>query len=496
MNALTFGSDGALWVGTYDQGLNRFDPATGRAVRFRHDPGRPDGIGSDRIRTLATGHDGSIWVGLSGAGLDRLDPATGRFRHYPPGAAEDGALPGGFVRGLRVARDGTLWVATYGAGAARYDEATDRFVRYAHDEDDPSSLGSDFVRSVFEDSRGRIWFATDTGLNLLEDAERGVFRRWGVDEGLPNPVVYGVLEDGEGGLWMSTNQGLARLAPDLTSFSSYDVSDGLQGNEFNTGAFYRDAGGAMYFGGVDGLTVFRPEAIRSDPFAPPVRLTDFLLYNEPVPVSDSSVLTVAPPLVRSITLPRDAQVLTFEFAGLAFRDPLRNRYEYRLDGLHDGWLRAAPENRRATFTSLQPGTYTFRVRAANADGVWSDDEANVTLTVLPAFWETVWFRALVLLSLVGIGAGVMGLRQYELARRNRELERRVEERVAHIKRLEGLLPICSSCKKIRTTPDDSQDPSAWMPIESYITHRTDADFSHGFCPDCATTLMNEADVGR
>ncbi|MEX2470856.1 MAG: two-component regulator propeller domain-containing protein [Gemmatimonadota bacterium] len=492
VNALASTPDGSLWAGTYDAGLNRVDPETGRVQRFRHRSGDPSTLGSDRVRTLAVDHDGTLWIGLSGDGLDRYDPETGRLTHYTHDPA---SLSGGFVRGLMVDRDGALWVAMYGTGVNRLDEASGTFRRYRHDPDDPGSLGSDFVRSAFQDSSGRYWFATDTGLNLLVDEENGRFRRYGVEDGLPNPVVYGVLEDDRGRLWMSTNEGLARLDPSSDEMVTFDVGDGLQANEFNTGAFFREADGLMYFGGVGGLTVFDPEAIRLDPAPPAVVLTGFRLFNEPVAVSDSSALTVQPPLVREVTLGPDDRVLTFEFAALSYRDPLRTRYEYRLDGLHDGWLPTTSDNRRATFTSLDPGQYTFRVRAATRDGVWSDDEVSLGLVILPAFWETTWFRGGAALLLIGLMGGGVMLRQRSLEHRNELLERRVEERLIHIKRLEGLLPICSSCKKIRLTEDDTGDQAGWVPIESYISGRTDADFSHGICPTCSDEIMAEVDRG-
>lgn len=493
VNALASTPDGAIWAGTYDAGLNRVDVRTGRATRFRHRPGDAGSLGSDRIRTLAVSPDGTLWIGLSGDGLDRYDPETGTFTHYTHDPDDAASLGGGFVRGLMVDRDGTLWVTTYGTGVNRFDEAAGAFRRFRHDPADPESLSSDFVRSAFQDSRGRYWFATDAGLNLLVDEAAGRFRRYGVEHGLPNPVVYGVLEDDRGLLWLSTNEGLARLDTDSEEFVTFDVADGLQADEFNTGAFFRGADGTMYFGGVGGLTAFDPEGIRTDPAPQTVVLTDFRLFNAPVPVSDSSVLTVQPPLAREITLDRDDRVLTFEFAALGYRDPFTTRYEYRLDGLHDGWIPTAPDNRRATFTSLDPGAYTFRIRAASGDGVWSEQEASLLLTILPAFWETTWFRAGAALLLVGMVAGGVMLRQRSLEQRNELLERRVEERLVHIKRLEGLLPICSSCKKIRVTPDDAGDTAGWVPIETYISGRTDADFSHGICPTCTDEIMAEVD---
>lgn len=493
VNALASTPDGALWAGTYDSGLNRIDVRTGGATRFRHRPDDPESLGSDRVRALATGHDGTLWIGLSGDGLDRYDGETRTFAHYTHDPDNPTSLSGGFVRGLMVDRDGTLWVTTYGTGVNRFDEATETFRRFRHDPNDPESLSSDFVRSAFQDSRGRYWFATDAGLNLLVDEEAGRFRRYGVEHGLPNPVVYGVLEDDRRRLWMSTNEGLSRLDPDSDEILRFDVADGLQENEFNTGAFSRGADGTMYFGGVGGLTAFDPDEIRPDPAPHTVVLTDFRLFNEAVAVSDSSVLTVQPPLAREITLDREARVLTFEFAALGYRDPRTMRYEYRLDGLHDGWIPTAPDNRRATFTSLDPGEYTFRVRAASRDGVWSEDEASLRLTILPAFWETRWFRGGAALLVLGlVGGGVM-LRQRSLEHRNELLERRVEERLQHIKRLEGLLPICSSCKKIRVTADDAGDTAGWVPVETYISGRTDADFSHGICPTCSDEIMAEVE---
>ncbi len=509
--AIAEGLDGVLWVATSNAGLNRLDPGSGRFTRIS---GRESGgpLSSDRLRALAVDRFGAVWIGTSGFGLDRYEPKSGRVRNFKKNPQDPSSLSNDFVRGLHLDISGDLWVATYGRGINRLSLDDFSIKSWVHDPKDPSSLSSDLVRSIFQDSRGRYWISTDLGLNRF-DPEKGDFTRHDTRHGLPSNVVYGVLEDREGLLWMSTNQGVARFDPQGGVFTVFDQHDGLQSSEFNTGAYCRDAAGNLYFGGQNGFNVFDPGLLKPNHYVPPVVFTDLLVFNEPVAVAEDSFLPVSLVYAGEVRFDSRRRIISFQFAGLSFRQARKHRYAFKLEGFQDRWIETSAGQRQATFSALPPGRYLLRVRSANEDGVWNKNQAMIKVVIVPGFRQTLWFRILVLLGLAALVISVFIWRQADLRRRNLLLERTVQERteeilrqkgeiedksreiqarlqevedsVAQIKRLEGLLPICCSCKKIRLKDSDSKNRENWLEVEDYIAERTDADFSHGICPDCA-----------
>ena len=411
---------GILWAATNGGGLNRFDPTTGRFTRFRHDAADPGSLAHDELRMVFEDREGNLWVGTYGGGLDRFDPSTGRFVHHRADPADPKSISGDYVRAAFQDRSGILWFGTHGAGLNRYDPATGVFVRYRNDPADPSTLSNDFVFSVHEDRSGALWVATyGGGLNRLDRAT-GRFTAFRKSDGLPDDAVYGILEDDDGRLWLSTNSGLARFDPRSGVAKTYTQDDGLQSNEFNGGSYYRSPRGEMFFGGINGFNAFFPAAIRDNAFRAPVVFTDFQLSNQSVPVGPMAdgrvMLERSIDATTSITLTHLDRVVSFEFAALDFASPDKNRYAYRLEGLHRDWLDLG--NRRfVMFTTLPAGRYRLMVKGTNGDGVWNEEGAAIRLLVRPPWWRTGWADLAYALLLLG---GVVGLVRFE---RKREREK-------------------------------------------------------------------------
>ena len=285
-------------------------------------------------------------------------------------------------------RDGALWIGAAGGGLNRFDRETGAFTRYRHDPDDPASLSSDVAWSILEDRKGVLWVGTQGGgLNRWESRDRqnhrGMFKRYGKEAGLPSAVVYGILEEGSGRLWLSTNRGVSRFDPVSQTFRNYDKANGLQDNDFNFGAYFKSADGAMFFGGANGFNTFYPSQIRENGHVPPVLLTDIRVLNKRVdfgePVFD----------LKELTLDHEDYVVTFEFSALDYTAPRKNKYQYQLDGFDTEWIEL-DSARRATYTNLDPGDYTFRVKASNNDGLWNNEGVQLGVIVIPAPWQTWW----------------------------------------------------------------------------------------------------------
>ena len=193
-----------------------------------------------------------------------------------------------------------------------------------------------------------------------------------------------------GRLWLSTQKGISRFDPQKGTFRNYDVSDGLQSNEFSTGC-YQGPDGEMFFGGSNGFNAFFPENVRDNPYVPPVVITSFKIFNKPVPIGAKSVLKKAIPYVDSLTLSYRDNIFSFEFAALSYANSHKNRYRYKLEGLEPGWNEVGSKQRLATYTNLDPGKYVFRVQGSNGDGVWNEEGVSLPIVITPPWWKTTGF---------------------------------------------------------------------------------------------------------
>ncbi|NOX37163.1 MAG: response regulator [Calditrichaeota bacterium] len=404
--AISETADGYIWLGT-SRGLNRLDPRTGTVRHWRHNPQNPHSLSDDRVQAICPDSAGYLWLGTA-HGLNRFDPATESFTVWYHDPDDSLSLSHNIVRALYIDRQGTLWVGTI-RGLNRYDPENNQFIRYRHRPDDVTTLSSDIVLSIYEDSRGRFWIGTTGGLNLM-DRRTGRFIHFREKDGLPNEVIYGILEDDQGFLWMSTNNGLSRFDPDTRTFRNYDVRDGLQSNEFNQAAYHRGQSGRMYFGGAQGLNLFFPEAIRDNQYIPPVVFTKFLIFNQPQQVGVNSILPRALPFLDEIHLSYKHNVFSFEFAALNFTFPEKNLYAYKMEGFDEDWVYAG-HRRFATYTNLAAGTYVFRVKGSNNDGIWNEEGVAIRIRVDPPPWKTWWAY---LAYVIGVLLAIYGIVRFEV----------------------------------------------------------------------------------
>jgi hypothetical protein len=333
------------------------------------------------------------------------------------------------------------------------------------------------VQSVFEDQDGTLWFGTyGNGLNRFRD---GRFTGITTRDGLCDANVSQILDDGQGAFWMTSNRGIFRVTrAQLEAFAdgraaavdcrSYGRAEGLRNAECNGGfqpAGLRGRDGRLFLPTVRGLAIVDPARVRTNPVAPPVVIERVLVHRQ------------AASLVPRTVYPPGSGELEFDYAGLSLLVPEKVHFRYRLEGFDRDWLDVGAR-RQAYYTNIPPGTYTFRVKASNNDGVWSEPGAAFTFTLRPHFYRSRAFQALLALALAAAGLGVHRLRVRRLERRERELQARVEEALGRIKVLSGLLPMCAWCKRIR------DDAGYWNRIETYIRERSEADFTHGICPQC------------
>lgn len=419
---------GTLWIGTQDGGLDRFDPATETFTHYRHEEGNPASLASNEVRALYRDREGELWVGTAD-GLSRYEPSTKTFTNYTRDGDDLGGLISEAVYTITEDQEENLWIGTEG-GLCRFDDATDAFTCYKYDPKNAGSLSYGWVTSLYEDQQGILWIGTyGGGLNRFDPRSERFTHFTERNSALPDNVVYCILGDPAGRLWMSTNRGLSRFDPVQESFKTYDTSDGLQSEEFSRGACHQGPEGRLYFGGINGFNAFYPGEISDNPHPPNVALTDFKLFNQSVEPGSDAPLQKPIDETTDITLSHWQDDVSFDYVGLHFSNPAKNRYAYMLEPYDETWREVGPQ-RRATYTNLDPGEYVFRVKAANSDGVWNEEGTLMRVRILPPWWRTWWAYIVYGLLLIGGVFVVDRIQRRRLIERERN---RAEVREAEIR---------------------------------------------------------------
>jgi signal transduction histidine kinase/ligand-binding sensor domain-containing protein len=413
INAILHEPDDMLWVAT-NVGLYHVDARSGDSVLLRHDPADPQSLGPGYVWTVRRDRRGRLWVGTGEGGLQELSSdgrVLARHLHDPrdPASPSDDYVTG-FVEDMR----GTIWVGTRSGGLNELDVESGRVVRHLPRAGDPSSLGHHWVTSMLEDSRGRMWVGTGGGgLHLVHrDADGTVrFQRFTERDGLIDDNVMGLLEDDDGSLWISTKRGLSRFDPGAGLHSSYFVADGLPSAEFEPAVALR-TGRRLYFGSVKGLVAVPAGTPFNEVAASPMLV-------RAIRTTTGELRGTAPPWRTSHLEIPYGRFLSLELAVLDYNTDHRHAYSYRLGDDAD-WIELG-EADVITFADLSPGSYEFQARGRDCQGTWSTTAVPLSIRVVPPFWLTSWFRALVLLSLAGAAVLVHLVRTSVLERRNREL---------------------------------------------------------------------------
>ncbi len=385
-----------LWIGTYFGGLDCLE--NGRFVHHRHDPTNPATLSDDRVWEIYEDSKNNLWIGTLDGGLDRFDEQHAIFYHH--NTTLSNSVNSNYIAAIIEDDEGKLLIGTNN-GIDVLDNSTGRVVPFKNYTNLPDGLSNNDVISILADRRGLIWIGTRDGLNVFDKKKRKI-QSFRTENGLPSNTILNILEDNRGQLWLSTSNGISRIrvnvedqdsvTPVSISCTNYDELDGLQGTEFNENAAMRTSKGEIIFGGANGFNIFYPDNIVTDQSRANLVLTDLQIFNKTVGVGEKIngrvVLTQSISSTPSITLKYNENILAIEFAALNFSNPKKIKYAYLLQGFNDSWLITDGKMRKAIYTNLDPGTYTFRLKALNEDGRWSEDEINFRIKILPPFWLT------------------------------------------------------------------------------------------------------------
>ena len=435
--------DGKVWVGTYE-GLTRLSAPQRpgepwRVERFLHDPDDPTSLSSNWIYMLYGDRRQQVWVGTVRGGLHRVldDGPRPRFERY----SRDSGITNSSVFSLFEDASGVLWVGTYqGFFHALAPSGPDR-PKFTRLDSTLGTLSSELIYSIDEDASGRLWIGTDGGLDRLSsdrsqletdllrpglvalqmlngpdghlwmvtgteglisvDPESEEWRNWGQElgeEGRP----LGMAFDSLGRLWVTTKRQFHRLDPQTAELRTFGQRDGLRMLPFREQALHQGTSGRFFAGGAKGLAIFYPEELSQGPLLAPVVLRSLQIANETVTVDPEGPLPRSLETLDTLVLQPDDLIVSIEFAALTFHRQETVRYAHRLRGYSDEWIESGSDRRRATFTNLSPGDYTFEVRARGDVGSWGPEPATLKVRVLPEWYETGWVRGLVLVLGLGL----------------------------------------------------------------------------------------------
>jgi signal transduction histidine kinase/ligand-binding sensor domain-containing protein/DNA-binding response OmpR family regulator len=392
-----------LWFGSV-QGLYVIDLKTKKFVRYLHDPHNPNSISDNQITSIAEDSKGVIWLGTFGQGIEKYDRNGGTFKHFPlnPPGSKSPSFKDEAVFSMLIDNRGFLWIGTY-KGLAKFNLSNETFKWYYPHSNNVDSLWYYYVFGIIEDHNGVIWLATAQGL-VRYNRKSDTFNVYGKSNNLADEAVYSLLEDKHGNIWVATNNRISMFNFHTRQFKNFGKNYELIKSYLYDAC--KDSSGNLYFGNYTGISIFNPDSLYSDNPAPPIALTDFKISDRSVKL-DSSIS-----VKKNIELSYQHNEFSIEFSALNFINSYQNQYAYKLEGFDKDWIYCGTRH-QATYMNLNYGTYTFRVIGSNSDEIWNKKGASLTITILPPWWRTTWayisYGFFIVFSLYG-------LRKYELNR--------------------------------------------------------------------------------
>ncbi len=415
INALLVDRQGTIWVAIGTK-LTRFNPQTGRFNLSGVKQLDKEFQNGNQILSLYEDHEGELWIG-SNNGVHQYDPATGVVQHYAHHPNNLNGIADYQAKVISGDRRGNIWIGHGSVGTTRFNKLTKKFTWFSHNPKDTTSISSNIVESFYEDTQGYFWVGTNGGGLCKFDHNTEKFTTYVAKQGLSAGTVYSILPDGKNNLWLGTDDGLFCFSLATHTFKRYDSYDGLQSNLFSKAAL-RGTDGTLYMGGPSGFNTFNPTQIYTNSYVPPIVITEFRLFDKPLLGKQEA---------KTIELNYDQNFFSFEFAALNYTNSHKNDYAYQLVGIDKEWVYSGTR-RNVSYTDLPPGDYTFRIKAANNDGVWNEKGISVQVIIYPPWWRTWWaYTFYGLLFILGLWS-LISYRSRALRRENRILEEKVHLR--------------------------------------------------------------------
>ena len=478
--SLAVDQKGNIWVGTEKGGLNYLDRETGKFsyyVSDIHDMNTPL---SNNIKDIKIDANNNIWFATYGGGFSYLDTESGKFTHYLRSENNPGGFPVNRIYNIYIdpLDEDVLWLGTinglfsYHIKTGAFEEIREDLAGYINSPEITQQIytinsykgrllvGTDqliildlkerrfttfseiegisisSVNFIHVDKKNHIWFDINNDYLVRTNADFSEFKVIGTANGLPDFDYYEACDDKQGNLWLSSNKGIIQLInivnnPDTIKYNIFTKSDNLQSIEFLYHSKAVSADGEILFGGINGFNSFYPEKVVTNQYPPLVHITGMVAGNSRVSVNQkiSGKVLIDKPIIetKSIIIHHRIKVFTLEFVGLHYASPENNQYAYMLENYDEQWNYSDASVRFASYSNLPGGTYYFRVKAANKNGLWSEDNVVLKIVIKPPYWRTWYFYSVLSLLVLGIIIFLIRRREYQLKRDKSILEEKLKE---------------------------------------------------------------------
>ena len=417
-----------LWAGTWANGITIFNT---ESKKFKELNTQNSFLISNNISGLLKDKKDRIWIINFFGGVQIYNPQIKSHETINLVSELDGTEINSMYH-IFEDNEGNIWIGTLNSGLFKLTESdgTWKSVQYSS-VSSKRSLSNNFVNTIVQDSSSIIWVGTQAGLNKYLP-ESDSFQAISKLDGLRNDAIKGIIADNNNHLWLSTEIGITKYNTISGKTIDYDVGDGLQSNEFNANSFLTTSSGEYVFGGIKGFNIFTASKVKKRKDKPPLFISELKIFNKRVlPNDDSGILKKAVSQVDSLTFNYKQSVININFKALTFRHPERVHYAYFLDGFETEWNYVG-NNPSATYTNLDPGAYTLRIKSTNSDGVWVDNELDIYIDILPPFWETWWFRTLVVALVLLSFYSAYNIKLRTIKKNQRRLESKIAERTKEL----------------------------------------------------------------
>lgn len=430
IKAITQDNQGNTWIGTWAHGINVIT-TQGELIRYNADDSN-HGLSENSIYSLLVDNRNQVWVGTNGGGLFRFDRELNYFISYAkPQQGSTLYIDAPRVTSLYQDLDDNLWIATDGSGAYKFNMRSEDITHFSKSSQG-EGLSHNTVRAFLLRENNDMWLATSNGINIIKAKSTDIIHL-GIEDGLPNQVVYGLISQGQY-VWLSTNNGLVQVNTKTLSMRNFQAKDGLQGNEFNAGAYYKTSQGKIIFGGTQGVTVFTPNAQVQNALPGKLALTELNFDDQPLLNSIGSELGMHYEVDknRQLIIPFSVKRVSIGVNYLHYQEPKTNRFRYRLTGFEQQWRSAAGSNIAIEYTNLPAGKYKLVVEATSHSGAKAVTPLVINFHVITPWWQTPISYALYFILLLGFIWLCSTLWTRRLRRQKHELERFVTLRTQEI----------------------------------------------------------------
>lgn len=424
--------EGALWVSSWAAGVKRIDPATGAMRSWMHDANDPHSLPFNDVKAILP-DDSLVWIGTHGEGLAVYHKRLDKIIHYKNNTLIPFDLHApSWINHLFKDSKHRLWIGTY-SGVFMFDGV--KLHHYQH-QADSTSISSNAVNEITEDASGQIWIISEGGLDALNERGNG-FIRYAQRYQL-SPVMKGIVSGRNSLLWIAGRDAVIAFDPRTGKVTQYDEDDGLLDDGFQK-AILQTSDGELFTGGEKGFNVFHPDSLQMPAQAPYFYFTDLHLFNTLQQAGgDHSPLQRVLAFTDTLVLKYNQSFFSVGFTAINGYAPGKTKYSYSIDRLGDQWIDLRGE-RKVSFTNLQAGDYLLRIRYTNAEGQWLEAPRNLHITVLPPWWQTWWFRAVVLLLGLGVVLLLFYLRVAAIRKRNILLKEEVDRQTQELQHVNASL---------------------------------------------------------